>query len=137
MPRSTTVLTALVAFGAGVAVEANWKELSKKVGPLVEKLGLQVADLGDFLSAAGLEEFAEAPVTSRKNKTASRAKAKASRKEKSIFDETKPYLNGRNGHHDGAGPVKVAAKRRPVRSKTPKVASLAAEASLVEAVIQN
>ncbi len=58
MPRRDVVLTGLIAFGAGVAVGANWGKVRKKIGPLLEKLGLQMADLGDFLSAAGMEDFA-------------------------------------------------------------------------------
>ena len=75
MPRRDVVLTGLVAFGAGVAVGANWPKLRKQVGPLLEKLGLQMADLGDFLSAVTEEEVtvkATAP-------KAKRAKARRSK----------------------------------------------------------
>ncbi len=57
MPRRDVVLTAMIAFGAGVAVGANWKELRKKIGPVLGKLGLKISDLGDFLSAANWDGF--------------------------------------------------------------------------------
>jgi hypothetical protein len=80
MPRRDVVLTGLIAFGAGVAVGANWPKIRKKIGPLVESLGLKLADLGDVLSASGLDEFvpqAQAGATGSRTTARRKASAKA------------------------------------------------------------
>jgi hypothetical protein len=77
----------LVAFGAGVAVGANLPKLRKQVGPLLEKLGLQMADFGDFLSAINGEEAApkfKAAAPKAKRTKARRAKPRIVREEEII-----------------------------------------------------
>lgn len=77
MPRRDLVLTGLIAFGVGVAVGANWGKLRKKVGPMLEKFGLRMADFGDALSADGMEDFvAEAMNPEANVKRPRRAKAR-------------------------------------------------------------
>ena len=80
MPRRDVVLTGLIAFGAGVAVGANWGKLRKKIGPILEKLGLQMADLGDFLSASDLEEFAPEMMKAEANGSRPRARRRGKAK---------------------------------------------------------
>ncbi len=75
-----------------MAVGANWPKLRKKVGPLLEKLGLQMADLGDFLSAVTEEEVApkvKATAPKAKRAKASRAKPKMVR-EPEVFNPPAP-----------------------------------------------
>jgi hypothetical protein len=103
MPRRDVVLTAMAAFGAGVAVGANWKELRKKIGPVLEKLGLKIADLGDFLSSAKWEGFT-APPPSRPVR-----KAKAKKTSRKKAPQAKAL---RNGSHS-------AAPRLPRRKTAP------------------
>ncbi len=90
MPRRDVVLTGLIAFGAGVAVGANWPKIRRKIGPLLEKFGLQMADLGDFFATAGEDSVAEA--------AASAAPFKAN------------FKNGKNGHADPTKAGKNARK---------------------------
>jgi len=80
MPRRDVVLTGLIAFGAGVAVGANWGKVRKKIGPMLEKLGLQMADLGDFLSANGMEEFVPEAMTAETKTPRPRARKRSKAK---------------------------------------------------------
>ena len=117
MPRRDVVLTGLVAFGAGVAVGANWGKLRKKIGPLLEQLGLQMADLGDFLSAAGMDDIipeAMEAEPARRPRARRNAKAKAD-----AFASPTARRNGsrRNGHSvplTKVQPKRKAARRKPV-----------------------
>lgn len=114
MPRRDVVLTGLIAFGAGVAVGANWPKLRKKIGPLLEKLGLQMADLGDFLSASGMEEFAtEAMHAETKPRRPRARKAKASPASESFV----PPATRRNGKPAGFSAVGPSPKRKASRRK--------------------
>jgi hypothetical protein len=45
MPRRKVVLSGLLAFGAGVAVGANWPRAGNIVGYLLQRLGFEVTDL--------------------------------------------------------------------------------------------
>ena len=112
MPRRDVVLTGLIAFGAGVAVGANWPKLRKKIGPLLEKLGLQMADLGDFLSATGMEEFsAEAMAAEAAEVPRPRARRKAR-----VAPST-PVASRRNGSQPTFTTVRPAPKRKASRRK--------------------
>ncbi len=96
MPRRDVVLTGIIAFAAGVAVGVNWKKLSKKMGPVMEKFGLQVADLGDFMSAAGGEDFAsefEAAMpkpAARRSRPKKETAAKARKNGRASFSTVRP-----------------------------------------------
>ena len=93
MPRRDVVLTGLIAFGAGVAVGANWKKLRKEIGPVLEKLGMKMADLGEFLSAAGMEEFVPKPKETKSRRARARSKARPSPMKHESFGKKVP----RNG----------------------------------------
>jgi hypothetical protein len=45
MPRPKVVLSGLLAFGAGVAVGANWPRAGNLVGYLLQRLGFELTDL--------------------------------------------------------------------------------------------
>jgi hypothetical protein len=108
MPRRDVVLTGLIAFGAGVAVGANWKELRKHLGPLLEKLGLKIADLGDFLSAADLAEFGV--IRKDTKKPAAKKPSRASKKNGSVFGAANSH---RNGNH--TSPARAKKRKSPRR----------------------
>jgi hypothetical protein len=114
MPRRDVVLTGLIAFGAGVAVGANWPKLRKKIGPLLEKLGLQMADLGDFLSASGMEEFASD--TMQEEPKARRPRARKT-KTAQTADTFIPPTSRRNGKHAEFSTVRPSPKRKAARRK--------------------
>jgi hypothetical protein len=96
----------MIAFGAGVAVGANWEELRKKIGPLLGTLGLKVSDLGDFLSATNRDGF-DVPRPARS--------AKKPRTKKTPAAKKKANVKIPNGIHSGVSSVskgKPAAVRR-------------------------
>ncbi len=109
MPRRDVVITAMIAFGAGVAVGANWKELRKKIGPALGKLGVKISDLGDLLSAANWDGF-QMPNHVQPAKKPSAKKAKVPKKKAnakiqngshprvSSVSKPKPAAVRRNGH---------------------------------------
>jgi len=117
MPRRDVVLTGLIAFGAGVAVGANWGKLRKKIGPLLEKLGLQMADLGDFLSAAGMEDFAaeamEAETTEARPRHGKKA-AKAPNSESFIPRASRRKSRSAEFTTIRSSPKRKANRRKPV-----------------------
>jgi hypothetical protein len=49
MPRREVVFTGLFAFGAGVAVGANWPKASNIVGYILNRLGFELADLAIWM----------------------------------------------------------------------------------------
>jgi hypothetical protein len=49
MPRREVVFTGLFAFGAGVAVGANWPKASNIVGYILNRLGFELADLAVWM----------------------------------------------------------------------------------------
>ena len=105
MPRRDIVLTGLIAFGAGVAVGVNWKKLGKEAAPLLEKLGIKMSDLADFLAAVTEDSQTKPKSTrfrSKKAKTASPA-----------FSSLTTHRNG-NGSDVGSPKAK---KRKSPRSK--------------------
>ena len=114
MPRRDVVLTGLIAFGAGVAVGANWSKVRKKIGPLLEKLGLQIADLGDFLSANGMEDFM--PEAMKMAKKAPRARRRPAAKATEASEEFFRPMPRRNGRHADVSAVRPSTKRK-VRRK--------------------
>ena len=113
MPRRDVVLTGVIAFAAGVAVGANWGKLRKKIGPMLEKLGLQVADLGDFLSASGMEDFAAETMQERPKAKGRRSKVKAA----PINEDFVPSATRRNGRQAEFTSVRSAPKRKTSRRK--------------------
>lgn len=113
MPRRDVVLTGLIAFGAGVAVGANWPKLRKKIGPLLEKLGLQMADLGDFLSATGMEEFSAEAMAA---EAAEVPRPRARRAKAKVASGT-PTASRRNGSPTPFTSVRPAPKRKASRRK--------------------
>jgi hypothetical protein len=115
MPRRDVVLTGLIAFGAGVAVGANWGKLRKKIGPLLEKLGLQMADLGDFLSASGLEEFA--PEVMEAEVKSPRPRARRNKAKVPATDAFMPQASRRNGRNAGSPTVRPFPRRKTSRRK--------------------
>jgi hypothetical protein len=106
MPRRDVVLTGLIAFAAGVAVGANWKKLRKKLGPVVEKCGLQMADLGDFLSSMDEEEFMS-------GMGAPKATAPRARRKKTSATKTPSFTTVRP-------PTRKKPSRRTVPMPTPE-----------------
>jgi hypothetical protein len=118
MPRRDVVLTGLIAFGAGVAVGANWPKLRKKIGPLLEKLGLQMADLGDFLSASGMEDLAQEAMGTETKPKAERPRARRRSKAKAATSGAfATPSSGRNGHAEFStvrpSPKRKASRRKP------------------------
>jgi len=112
MPRRDVVLTGLIAFGAGVAVGANWPKLRKKIGPLLEKLGLQMADLGDFLSASGMEESAAKTMETKARRPRAR-QAKAAKTKASFV----PPTTRRGSKQTEFSPLRPLPKRKILRRK--------------------
>src|ERR1700722_3386816 len=45
MPRKKVALSGILAFGAGVAVGANWPKAGNLVGYLLQRLGFELTDL--------------------------------------------------------------------------------------------
>jgi len=118
MPRRDVVLTGLIAFGAGVAVGVNWKKLGKEAAPLLEKLGLKMSDLADFLATVTEDE-----TTSKPKPKSPRSR---SRKSKAPIKTTVPVMAHRNGN--GVHPTTVvSAKRKTRRSKPVILAESAAQ----------
>jgi hypothetical protein len=95
----------LIAFGAGVAVGVNWKKLGKEAAPLLERLGLKMSDLADFLVTVTQEKATAQAKTARSRSKKSKTPTKAA--------APMVHRNG-NGLHATAGP---AAKRKNPRSK--------------------
>jgi hypothetical protein len=126
MPRRDLVLTGLIAFGAGVAVGANWPKLRKKVGPLLEKLGFQLADLGDFLSTAAEEEIFpaafKAAVAEAKPVKARRFKTKVGRSGEGAFAAA---ATRRKGAPAPFSSVRAPSKRKASPRKTVPAAPVA------------
>jgi len=118
MPRRDVVLTGLIAFGAGVAVGVNWKKLGKEAAPLLEKLGLKMSDLADFLATVN-EEKATAQA---KPKTA----RSRSKKSKTATQASSPEVAHRNGNGNHVTSVVSSAKRKTVRTKPSVLAATAA-----------
>jgi hypothetical protein len=116
MPRRDVVLTGVIAFAAGVAVGANWGKLRKKIGPMLEKLGLQVADLGDFLSASGMEDFAAETMQEQPKAKRRRSKAKAAPNSEDSEDFI-PSATRRNGRQAEFTSVRSAPQRKTSRRK--------------------
>jgi len=108
MPRRDVVLTGLIAFGAGVAVGVNWKKLGKEAAPLLEKLGLKMSDLADFLATV-TEEKAAAPAKPKSARS-------RSKKTKAPTKASSPVMAHRNGNGVHATTV-GSAKRKTPRSK--------------------
>ena len=115
MPRRDVVLTGLIAFGAGVAVGANWGKVRKKIGPLLEKLGLQMADLGDLLSAAGVEEFASETMPAETKAQRPRPSRRRQAKTAPTDEAFVPPNSRRNGKHAGTSTVRPSPKRKASR----------------------
>jgi hypothetical protein len=117
MPRRDVVLTGLIAFGAGVAVGANWKKLRKKLGPLLEKCGLQMADLGDFLSAASEDDFVSEAATAASKAEGSRPRRKkaATKAPGDMFASKASRRKNKDVPFPSVRPVKrKRASRKPV-----------------------
>ncbi len=108
MPRRDVVLTGLIAFGAGVAVGVNWKKLGKEAAPLLEKLGLKMSDLADFL----------ATVTEEKATTKSKPRRSRAKKSKAPVPAASPVMAPRNGNGFHATSVGSAAKRKTSRLRS-------------------
>lgn len=98
-----------------MAVGANWSKVRKKIGPLLEKLGLQIADLGDFLSANGMEDFM--PEAMKMARKAPRARRRPSAKVTEAGEEFFRPMPRRNGRHADVSVVRPSAKRKPARRK--------------------
>ena len=109
MPRRDVVLTGLIAFGAGVAVGVNWKKLGKEAAPLLEKLGLKMSDLADFLATVTEEK-----ATSQAKPKSSRSRSK---KSKAPTKASSPAMVHRNGNGTHVASVGSSAKRKTTRSK--------------------
>jgi hypothetical protein len=71
MPRGEVGFTGLVAFGAGVAVGANWPRASNIVVYLLKRLGVELTDLAFWIS-----EPEQGTVLSPKTAVAKRPKAR-------------------------------------------------------------
>ncbi len=111
MPRRDVVLTGILAFGAGVAVGANWKKLGKKAAPLLEQLGLKMSDLADFLAEVP-EDAKDEPKPAKVPRTRASKKKTSSQENGAVFAST-PHRNGKNGH---VATVRPSAKRKSARS---------------------
>ncbi len=109
MPRRDVVLTGLIAFAAGCAVGANWPKIRKKIGPMVGKAGLQISELGEFLSESfpDAESFFNA--------------AAGGRASSQPFDDGSIPVNGvhKNGaYQNGRGRTKVTAQASSRKKRT-------------------
>ena len=105
MPRRDVVLTGLIAFGAGVAVGVNWKKLGKEAAPLLEKLGIKMSDLADFLATVTEEQTKSKPSRSRPKKARATAKVASSA----------PAQRNGNGTHVTS--AVTSQKRKSARAK--------------------
>ena len=119
MPRRDVVLTGLIAFGAGVAVGVNWKKLGKEAAPVLEKLGLKMSDLADFLATV-TEEKATAQA---KTKTP-RSRSKKSKASANVSSSVPAHRNGHGNHVTSIG---LATKRKTTRSKPLVAAATSAQ----------
>jgi hypothetical protein len=111
MPRRDVVLTGILAFGAGVAVGANWKKLGKKAAPLLEQLGLKMSDLADFLAEVTEDAKAEPKPAKVPRARSSKKKTQASVGKQTEFSSPS-HRNGKNGHVSAIRPL---PKRKIVR----------------------
>ena len=118
MPRRDVVLTGILAFGAGVAVGANWKKLGKKAAPFLEQLGLKMSDLADFLAEVTEDAKDEPKQAKVPRARTSKKKASSSQENGAVFASA-PYRNGKNGH---VATVRPVAKRKSARSTVTVVA---------------
>jgi len=105
MPRRDVVLTGLIAFGAGVAVGVNWKKLGKEAAPLLEKLGIKMSDLADFLATVTEEQTKSKPSRSRPKKARATAKVAS------------PAPAQRNGNGTHVTSAVTSQKRKSARAK--------------------
>ena len=112
MPRRDVVLTGLIAFGAGVAVGVNWKKLGKEAAPILEKLGIKMSDLADFLATVTEEE--------------TKPKSSRSKKAKAPTKTSAPVVH-RNGNGAHVTSAKPTVKRKTTRSKPSVLAATVAE----------
>src|SRR5471032_2582429 len=108
MPRRDVVLTGILAFGAGVAVGANWKKLGKKAAPLLEQLGLKMSDLADFLAEV-TEDAKPEPKPAKVPRARSSKKKSPSSEENGTPFATASHRNGKNGH---VAPIRQSSKRK-------------------------
>ena len=113
MPRRDVVLTGLIAFGAGVAVGVNWKKLGKEAAPLLEKLGLKMSDLADFLATV-TEEKTAAETKSKAARPRSTKKKAQTEAEAEVSPRSVAHRNGKSAHVTA---VRSTAKRKAPRSK--------------------
>ena len=112
MPRRDVVLTGILAFGAGVAVGANWKKLGKKAAPLLEQLGLKMSDLADFLAEVTQDAKAEPKQAKAPRARSSKKMTQASAKKETRF----AFHSNRNGKSGHVAAVRPSAKRKAVRT---------------------
>jgi hypothetical protein len=71
MPRRKVALSGLLAFGAGVAVGANWPRAGNLLGYLLQRLGFELTDLTLWMwdpEKSIIDETKLEPVTRRKRK---------------------------------------------------------------------
>ncbi len=99
-----------------MAVGANWKKLRKKLGPLLEKCGLQMADFGDFLSAASEEDFmSEVTAETSRPKRQPAARKKTGPKKQKTAPVTPP--SRRKDEYPPFTMVRPTAKRKTASRK--------------------
>jgi hypothetical protein len=92
MPRPKVVLSGLLAFGAGVAVGANWPRAGNLVGYLLQRLGFELTDLTLWLWDPE-KSLVEAPEPSR----VTRRKVKKKRVQAPELQQGDPLPTKRRG----------------------------------------
>jgi hypothetical protein len=128
MPRRKAVFTGLLAFGAGVAVGANWPKASNIFGYIMTRLGFELADLAVW--AWDPEKSALAEVESR-TPVASKTKNKI----RTVRTSTASSASESRGKKTGAASRK--SRRSPRRQFDPAVSAAAGKTKAHEPWIRS
>jgi hypothetical protein len=128
MPRRKAVFTGLLAFGAGVAVGANWPKASNIFGYIMTRLGFELADLAVW--AWDPEKSALAEVESR-----TPVPSKTKNKIRTVRTSTAYSASESRGKKTGAASKK--SRRPPRRQFDPAVSAAAGKTKAHEPWIRS
>jgi hypothetical protein len=121
-------LSGLLAFGAGVAVGANWPRASNFVGFILQRLGFELTDLALWMWDPEKSLAQEAEVTPVKRAKAKRAKTK--RAQALVIQDGRPISKSVGvktsvspGNPQSGGGVRRVRRRKPADGREPWIRS--------------
>jgi hypothetical protein len=113
MPKRKVVFSGLLAFGAGVAVGANWPRAGNFVGYLLQRLGFELTDLSLWIWDPE-KSLAQTKVDSPEPK----AKSKKKTPHPLIQTGNPPVGGGKAKRKDALGPRNPSATARRTKAKS-------------------